>query len=1480
MLADVAVSREHASAMDTSNDDAIATFIAFTGADNQMAAQFLQMANNDVEMAASLFFAAAEGGPAPGEDDPMDGGGESQGEDDGSDYDDALPAMPAADEPPPPVPMPHKRQKVELRPGPTLPNASAALLATLQQTFALKTKPADAGDALHKTINERYKSWAHDTDDRGLAYLCQCWLRAKAAAEAAGGEFTLSGEAVGGGEGGYPMACALHHARTLLLSGEATDDGLSLFEEAADESELVRLLRIGGAAASAFLSAVNASMTDAEADQVNAPNVETLLTTLQAAQVPPPGGAAPGGASSSTSKEWQAAYREAEGLLGLEAKAGGGEPAKKPHGLGARAALARRMNEEAALMRNGKWSGRDAEANGALRLFSPAAPGLLGNAGQPARVSAKPTVHHEDDATIGQTQREISELRARQRGLFTAALLKDKGEEGNKKAALSWAAATLAANLAPPSQLKETDHASLKRTKEILRKRASDGSLTNLGAVVLALCEPFAGGDEKAAKAHANFSRLDARWFAREALKAAGNKKAAAEPSCRDVERVAAASGEANTKAQKTAAKAFGVDDEEEAEAEAEAAELAQALALSSKLSPGQPAAAAAGAVVAAEAPTIPEDFHFVTECFFLGVRALHHAILPAMDMLAAQTRALISKHKAPSYKGLGPGELDRALQQLTAAGFGPINTAIVAYRAAVEGERLCELVGRFVILVGAWLTHLAATPPPAAPAEPPPPSRTGLTGDVAALDVATANDVAPIGAAAFALLPAYVVCDLGSLLENLAFSPDGPALLARPDLGFRALVSRAVCGLLGRRDLLTSPFVRLKLCDALHAFVQIDEHKAKVRGGGGGGFFGGGNLFDLVDGDAACEVQLAIMSLYTELGLHTNTTVGGSDKNGQRMGLMKVLRKIWDMPAAWGRCLQLAAASAENAGTVADTEGFGGFAETLVKELIFLLNDALGRLADLKAVQDEMADEETWAKQPEKTRKEREHAAAGLQRTAKGFLSLAKASLNALLFLTRDGQACAAFTSVASRAKKMAALLYKFFDTLCGPAMSTLKVKEKEKVGWNPQEMLRNTAQLLLQCATHTPQMVATFAAVDGFDASLLPKARRILAEKCNFPPHQTEQLDAIVATLHSGSGGGGGASSSADGEGAGGEGAAALAAMLAEVAAAKAAEAESGKGPAALLESVNAAYTDALEDLTFSAEGEMQEKDSAGNETGRYRHHYRQNIADTPFEMTSRAKAKRLNHELRGLAKPGTLPAAAEGCAFVVKDEARSDVLKVLISGPSDVHDVTRETPYGMGLFLFDFFCPAEYPEKAPVVNLMTTGDGLVRFNPNLYSDGKVCLSLIGTWHGGSAAEGWQVPSSTNAGSTILQVIMSIQSLIMVPKPYFNEPAYEVNRGTPAGEKQSSDYNENLRLQTMRYAMRDMIKKPPPDFEEVVKAHFRAVRPLLLRQCARWLEESTTKRREMEKVIGELVPLLDALEEEGSRDCADPPTAPKPTE
>lgn len=44
-----------------------------------------------------------------------------------------------------------------------------------------------------------------------------------------------------------------------------------------------------------------------------------------------------------------------------------------------------------------------------------------------------------------------------------------------------------------------------------------------------------------------------------------------------------------------------------------------------------------------------------------------------------------------------------------------------------------------------------------------------------------------------------------------------------------------------------------------------------------------------------------------------------------------------------------------------------------------------------------------------------------------------------------------------------------------------------------------------------------------------------------------------------------------------------------------------------------------------------------------------------------------------------------------------------------------------------------------------LYNTGDGRGRFNPNLYADGKVCLSLLGTWHSTSETEKWNPDSSS---------------------------------------------------------------------------------------------------------------------------------------
>ena len=102
---------------------------------------------------------------------------------------------------------------------------------------------------------------------------------------------------------------------------------------------------------------------------------------------------------------------------------------------------------------------------------------------------------------------------------------------------------------------------------------------------------------------------------------------------------------------------------------------------------------------------------------------------------------------------------------------------------------------------------------------------------------------------------------------------------------------------------------------------------------------------------------------------------------------------------------------------SAAQVASFGEFCSTLVKEMIFLLDDALGRLTDVKSRQDEMADAAAWNAQPARQKLDRERRLEQVKRTAKGFLDLAKASLSAMLQLTADEAIVLAFTGEPARA-------------------------------------------------------------------------------------------------------------------------------------------------------------------------------------------------------------------------------------------------------------------------------------------------------------------------------------------------------------------------------------------------------------------------------------------------------------------------------
>ncbi|RWS23344.1 ubiquitin-conjugating enzyme E2 Z-like protein, partial [Leptotrombidium deliense] len=99
-------------------------------------------------------------------------------------------------------------------------------------------------------------------------------------------------------------------------------------------------------------------------------------------------------------------------------------------------------------------------------------------------------------------------------------------------------------------------------------------------------------------------------------------------------------------------------------------------------------------------------------------------------------------------------------------------------------------------------------------------------------------------------------------------------------------------------------------------------------------------------------------------------------------------------------------------------------------------------------------------------------------------------------------------------------------------------------------------------------------------------------------------------------------------------------------------------------------------------------------------------------------------------------------------------------------------------------------------PKVKLMATANHTVRFNPNLYAVGHVCLSILNTWNG----------TPWSPALTVSTVLISIQSL-MNEEPYHNEPGYEKNRRIDSSQE-VKNYNDIIVHETLRVAVCGMLE------------------------------------------------------------------------
>tara|TARA_B110001469_G_scaffold126089_2_gene142854 strand:+ start:85 stop:822 length:738 start_codon:yes stop_codon:yes gene_type:complete len=115
--------------------------------------------------------------------------------------------------------------------------------------------------------------------------------------------------------------------------------------------------------------------------------------------------------------------------------------------------------------------------------------------------------------------------------------------------------------------------------------------------------------------------------------------------------------------------------------------------------------------------------------------------------------------------------------------------------------------------------------------------------------------------------------------------------------------------------------------------------------------------------------------------------------------------------------------------------------------------------------------------------------------------------------------------------------------------------------------------------------------------------------------------------------------------------------------------------------------------------------------------------------------------------------------------------------------------DSPYKYGNYLFTIEYPTNYPYSPPKMKYVTN-NRTTRFHPNLYRNGKVCLSLLNTWKG----EQW---TSCN---TLSSILLNITTLF-TDKPLLHEP------GIHEQHESLNDYTEIIKYQNINTAIYEVL-------------------------------------------------------------------------
>ncbi|EIW81074.1 hypothetical protein CONPUDRAFT_55967 [Coniophora puteana RWD-64-598 SS2] len=333
-----------------------------------------------------------------------------------------------------------------------------------------------------------------------------------------------------------------------------------------------------------------------------------------------------------------------------------------------------------------------------------------------------------------------------------------------------------------------------------------------------------------------------------------------------------------------------------------------------------------------------------------------------------------------------------------------------------------------------------------------------------------------------FRVLPEYIVEDVVDyLLFVVRHSPESLDLSGKTELIIFALT------FLTSTWYIKNPFLKAKINEMVFYGVLPYGHERH------------GILSGLLNSHpmALKHLMSALMHFYVEVE-QTGASSQFYDKFSER-NIAYILKAIWDNPTH-REALDIEAKNVDK---------FVRFINLMINDVTYLMDESLSEMAQIRTIQVEMRDQQTWNAQSAQYRRDREGALRGLERHASGYTTLGKSTVELLRVFTASTKTPFMMPEIVD---KLAAMLDYNLEALVGPKCSNLKVDDMEKYRFRPKDLLSDIIQIYLNLSDQDEFARAVAADGRSYSKKWFERAADVATKNALKSSTEVEQLLTFI--------------------------------------------------------------------------------------------------------------------------------------------------------------------------------------------------------------------------------------------------------------------------------------------------------------------------------------------------------------------------------